>query len=62
MAHQSISARLMSTEEAELLEEDRPAACLTALRTVYDDAGRFVELGQHVYRASHYSMEVSLVP
>ena len=62
VAHQSISARLMTADEADLLGEEQPAACLTALRTVYDDAGRFVELGQHVYRASHYSMEVSLVP
>lgn len=62
VAHQSISARLMDADEADLLDEDRPAACLTVLRTVYDDAGRFVELGQHVYRASHYSMEISLVP
>ncbi len=62
VAHQRIGARLMSAEEAKLLGEPRPAACLTAVRTVYDDAGRFVELGQHVYRASHYNLDVSLVP
>ncbi|MGI8458469.1 MAG: GntR family transcriptional regulator [Propionibacteriaceae bacterium] len=62
VAHQRIGARLMSAEEAKLLGEARPAACLTAVRTVYDDAGRFVELGQHVYRASHYTLDGSLVP
>lgn len=62
VAHQTVGARLMSPAEAELLEEDLPAACLTALRVVYDDAGRLIEIGQHVYRASHYSLEVSLAP
>ncbi|HEY9293373.1 MAG TPA: GntR family transcriptional regulator [Microlunatus sp.] len=62
VAHQTVSARLMTAEEGRLLAERRPAACLTALRVVYDDSGRLVEIGQHVYRASHYSLEVSLVP
>ncbi|GAA2098669.1 GntR family transcriptional regulator [Microlunatus panaciterrae] len=62
VAHQSVRARLMTEEEATLLDETEPAACLTAERTVYDDAGRFVEMGHHVYRASHYSLEISLVP
>lgn len=62
VAHQTVSARLMTAEEAKLLGERRPAACLTASRTVYDDDGRLVEIGRHVYRASHYSLEVPLVP
>jgi GntR family transcriptional regulator len=62
VAHQTVTARLMTAEEAKLLGERRPAACLTAIRVVYDDNGRLVEVGQHVYRASHYSLEVSLVP
>lgn len=62
VAHQSVRARLMTAEEAGLLAEPDPAACLTAERTVYDDGGRFVELGRHVYRASHYSLEISLAP
>lgn len=62
VAHQLIQARLMTAEEADLLDETEPAACLIGERTVYDDAGRLVELGHHIYRASHYSMEVSLVP
>lgn len=62
VAHQTVGARLMTPEEAELLGEPLPAACLTALRVVYDDTGRLIEIGQHVYRASHYSLEVSLAP
>lgn len=62
VAHQTIGARLMTADEARLLSERRPAACLTAQRIVYDDAGRLIEVGRHVYRASHYSLDVSLVP
>lgn len=62
VAHQTVGARLMTPAEAELLDEPQPAACLTALRVIYDDTGRLVEIGQHVYRASHYSLEVSLAP
>ncbi|QGN31490.1 GntR family transcriptional regulator [Microlunatus sp. Gsoil 973] len=62
VAHQTVSARLMTAEEAKLLTERRPAACLTALRVVYDDTGRLIEIGRHVYRASHYSLDVSLTP
>lgn len=62
VARQSVGARLMDAEEARLLQETRPAACLTAMRRCYDDFGRLIEIGQHVYRASHYSLDVSLVP
>lgn len=62
VAHQTVGARLMSAAEARLLTERRPVACLTALRVVYDDNGRLIEVGQHAYRASHYSLEISLVP
>jgi GntR family transcriptional regulator len=61
IAHQQISARLMSEEEAELLDEETPAACLTVDRIVYDDVGQFVEFGRHMYHASHYSIQSSLV-
>lgn len=61
IAHQSTGARLMSAEEAKLLDEERPAACLTMERTVYDDTGRLVEHGSHVYRATHYRLQTSLV-
>jgi DNA-binding GntR family transcriptional regulator len=62
VAHQTVGARLMTAAEARLLTDRRPAACLTALRVVYDDSGRLIEVGQHAYRASHYSLEISLVP
>jgi DNA-binding GntR family transcriptional regulator len=31
------------------------------VRTAYDDRGRAVEHGSHVYRASRYSLAVTLV-
>jgi GntR family transcriptional regulator len=61
IAHQRISARLMTEEEAALLDSEPPAACLTVERTAYDDVGHFVELGRHVYQAAHYSIQSSLV-
>jgi DNA-binding GntR family transcriptional regulator len=62
VARQSVGARLLDAEEAQLLSERRPAAGLTALRRAYDDSGRLIEIGRHVYRASHYSLDLSLVP
>lgn len=61
IAHQRISARLMTDEEADLLDEDVPCACLTVDRITYDDTGRFVEFGRHVYRAAHYSIQSNLM-
>jgi DNA-binding GntR family transcriptional regulator len=40
IAHQRISARLMSDAEAELFDEEPPAACLTVDRIAYDDVGQ----------------------
>ena len=61
IAHQRISARLMTPEEADLLEESPPAACLTVDRIAYDDTGRFVEFGRHIYRAAQYSIQSNLM-
>jgi DNA-binding GntR family transcriptional regulator len=61
IAQQRINARLLTDEEATLLEEELPAACLTAERVAYDDTGAFVEFGRHVYRSAHYSIQSSLV-
>lgn len=61
IAHQRISARLMTEEEAELLDEETPAACLAVDRIAYDDVGQFVEFGRHLYHAAHYSIQSSLV-
>ncbi|MET1006810.1 MAG: GntR family transcriptional regulator, partial [Propionibacteriaceae bacterium] len=56
IAHQRIGARLTTEEEAAILEEPVPAACLTVERIAYDDTGQFVEYGRHIYRATHYSV------
>ena len=61
IAHQTIGARLVTSEEAALLGETEPAACVTMQRLVYDDTGRLVELGRHIYRASQYTVQTSLV-
>lgn len=61
IAHQRVTARLMTGEEADLLDEQAPAACLTVDRITYDDTGRFVEFGRHVYRAAHYSIQSNLM-
>lgn len=61
IAHQRIGARLMTEEEAALLDDPMPAACLTVERIAYDDTGQFVEYGRHIYRATHYSVQSSLV-
>ena len=60
IAHQQISARLMDPVEAELLDEQPPAACLAVDRLAYDDVGRFVEFGRHIYRPAYYSIQSSL--
>ncbi|MDT0331518.1 GntR family transcriptional regulator [Nocardiopsis lambiniae] len=60
IASQSIGARNASAAEARILHETRGAPLLTMERTVYDDVGRVVEVGSHVYRASRYSFELTL--
>ncbi len=60
IAHQQISARLLAADEAELLQERTPAACLSVDRLAYDDVGRFVEFGRHLYRPNYYSIQSSL--
>jgi DNA-binding GntR family transcriptional regulator len=61
MASQTIGARSASAAEARLLEGRAGEPLLTMRRTTYDDGGRAVELGDHLYRASRYSFEVVLV-
>ncbi|GAA0394359.1 myo-inositol degradation transcriptional regulator [Microbispora corallina] len=61
VANQRIGARAATPAEARLLGERRGAPLLTMVRTTYDDQGRAVEHGSHVYRASHYSLEVTLI-
>jgi DNA-binding GntR family transcriptional regulator len=61
VAHQRIGARPAHAEEARLLEEPPRAALLTMQRTAFDDVGAPIEFGRHVYRASRYHFETTLV-
>ncbi|WP_079032482.1 GntR family transcriptional regulator [Streptomyces specialis] len=60
-ARQSIGARAASREEAELLCEPKGAPLLSMRRTTFDDTGRAVEFGSHLYRASRYTFEHQLL-
>jgi GntR family transcriptional regulator len=60
-ADQSIGARTATPGEARLLGEPRGAALLTMQRTTCDDHGRSIEYGSHVYAASRYSFELSML-
>lgn len=60
LASQVVGARTATTGEAKLLTESRGAPLLTMRRTAYDETGRVVEYGDHVYRASLYSFEFVL--
>lgn len=59
-AHQTIGARVVAEQESELLDEPIGAPLLTMERTTYNQEGRVVEYGTHVYRASRYSFDLSL--
>jgi DNA-binding GntR family transcriptional regulator len=61
VAHQRIGARLARADEARLLGEPPRSALLTMQRTAFDDKGAAVEHGRHVYRASRYDFETTLV-
>ncbi|MFI7498644.1 GntR family transcriptional regulator [Streptomyces sp. NPDC049687] len=60
-ARQTIGARSATAEEAALLAEQEGAALLTMQRTAYDDTGRPVEYGTHIYRASRYAFDFQLL-
>ena len=61
VAKQRIGARTGTAEECRLLGERKGSPLLTMDRSTYDDSGRTVEWGHHVYRASQYSFAVTLV-
>lgn len=61
VAQQQIGARAAAAAEAGLLAEPVGAPLLTMQRTAYDDTGRAVEYGSHVYRPSRYSFDIRLV-
>jgi len=58
-ATQRMCAKNASAAEARTLGETRGAALLTMERVAYDDTGRPVEFGQHLYRASRYAFTTS---
>jgi GntR family transcriptional regulator len=60
-ARQTIGARSATAEEAARLDEQEGAALLTMQRTAYDDTGRPVEYGTHIYRASRYAFDFQLL-
>ncbi|WP_406733700.1 GntR family transcriptional regulator [Streptomyces sp. NBC_01794] len=60
-ARQSVGARAATELEAELLTEEIGAPLLTMERTTFDDTGRAVEFGSHIYRASRYAFEFQLL-
>lgn len=61
IASQTIGARACTLAESRLLGEKRGAPVLTMTRTTYDDTGRIVEYATHLYRASLYAFELTLV-
>lgn len=60
IASESIGGRAARAAEARLLNEKAGAPLLTMTRTAYDETGRAVEYGSHVYRASLYTFEITL--
>ena len=61
IASQRIGAHNADAAQARLLGVRKGAALLTAERATYDDSGRAVEFGRHLYRADKYSFEVMVV-
>lgn len=59
-ATQTIGGRGAKATEARLLGERPGAPLLTMTRTAYDETGRPVEYGSHIYRASRYTFYVTL--
>ncbi|MFJ5726910.1 GntR family transcriptional regulator [Streptomyces paradoxus] len=60
-ARQTVGARAATAGEASRLDEEEGAALLTMQRTAYDDTGRPVEYGTHIYRASLYTFDFQLL-
>lgn len=61
VAKQRIGARAANSTESELLDVSRGGSLLTMERTAFDQSGRAIEWGTHVYRPDLYSFEVTLV-
>jgi DNA-binding GntR family transcriptional regulator len=60
-ARQTVGARAAEEDEADQLGEKTGAPLLTMQRITFDDTGRAVEFGSHIYRASRYAFEFQLL-
>lgn len=60
IAKQAIGARAATAAEGRALGERTGAPLLTMERSAYDEQGRTVEHGHHLYRASRYSFDLTL--
>ncbi|MDQ3105079.1 MAG: UTRA domain-containing protein, partial [Actinomycetota bacterium] len=49
------------SREARLLSERRGGPLLTMQRVAFDDEGRAIEYGDHIYRPERYTFELTLV-
>ena len=61
VAKQRIGARAATAEEAKLLDLKAGAPLLTIERIAFDQSGRGIEIGAHVYRPDRHAFEVTLV-
>jgi GntR family transcriptional regulator len=60
-ATQVIGARTATAAEARQLGESRGSSLLTMQRITFDDHGNVAEFGNHIYAASRYTFEMSLL-
>lgn len=60
-ADEVIGAKLASAEESAALGIEAGSALVTMHRVMQDDTGRTVELGTHVYDATKYTVEITVV-
>lgn len=60
-AQQQLGAKAATSAEAESLGLEVGAPLFTMRRVMQDNTGRPVEVGDHVYDAAHYSVELSVI-
>lgn len=60
-ATQRIGARNGTAAECQLLDEPAGSPLLTVDRVAFDDSGRPIEWGRHVYRPANYTFSITLV-
>jgi DNA-binding GntR family transcriptional regulator len=61
VAIERITARLGTEEQCRLLHEPALAVLLIRQRTTHDDTGRPVDVGEHIFRSSRYTYDMTLV-